>query len=222
MSTPAGWYPDPERPGTERWWDGQAWGQIRPAAETPAAPGPAPERQGPGLRQKIIAGIVLTIVALAIIGTIAGGDDEATEATTTTEADSILTTTTTTTPPTAEEQFEAFVADELDGQVDWVGDQPTVIWDVFSTGRSLRRMADTLEEAQRLDLGTTVRFSAWFTFTDDLGRQEDREGFWLEMPWDITEQIVFDNFDPANIFDVAGPDNYSMVNLGLREDYLGE
>jgi hypothetical protein len=35
-SPPAGWYDDPETPGSLRWWDGQAWTEHRRAAE----PGP--------------------------------------------------------------------------------------------------------------------------------------------------------------------------------------
>jgi hypothetical protein len=35
--TPAGWYPDPENPGQERYWTGEAWTDQRraPAGETP-------------------------------------------------------------------------------------------------------------------------------------------------------------------------------------------
>ncbi|TDC75319.1 DUF2510 domain-containing protein, partial [Actinomadura sp. 7K507] len=33
MSTPSGWYPDPEWMGRERYWDGQTWtDQSRPYA----------------------------------------------------------------------------------------------------------------------------------------------------------------------------------------------
>lgn len=32
-----GWYPDPERAGSERWWDGLAWSEFTRHAVTPAA-----------------------------------------------------------------------------------------------------------------------------------------------------------------------------------------
>ncbi|MFF0066186.1 DUF2510 domain-containing protein [Streptomyces sp. NPDC005279] len=42
MTTPVGWYPDPNAPGTERWWDGTAWTAHTRAvqAQAPAAPVP--------------------------------------------------------------------------------------------------------------------------------------------------------------------------------------
>ena len=59
----AGWYPDPEQPGMNRYWDGSAWTDRRQpipdaVAETPApppvvAPTPAPEPAGPQAESKI-------------------------------------------------------------------------------------------------------------------------------------------------------------------------
>ena len=39
MSTPAGWYEDPENPGQQRYWDGQQWtDQRQPAVPAPPVP----------------------------------------------------------------------------------------------------------------------------------------------------------------------------------------
>jgi len=35
---PAGWYEDPENPGQDRWWDGQAWTEHRRPSGPPATP----------------------------------------------------------------------------------------------------------------------------------------------------------------------------------------
>lgn len=47
---PPGWYPDPERPGNRRWWDGLAWTDFSEPLERggPSAGQPAPPQSGSG------------------------------------------------------------------------------------------------------------------------------------------------------------------------------
>jgi hypothetical protein len=80
MTTPAGWYPDVNAPGTERYWDGAQWtAQARPMASQPFPP-PVPAQSMPGqashnkswfLRHKILSAIGVFVV-LAIIGSAMG------------------------------------------------------------------------------------------------------------------------------------------------------
>lgn len=58
MTTPPGWYPDPNAPHTERWWDGTAWTAHSRAAQAPAgAQGQSPyvagQSHGPGHQQPV-------------------------------------------------------------------------------------------------------------------------------------------------------------------------
>ncbi|MGW7287130.1 DUF2510 domain-containing protein [Streptomyces sp. NPDC054847] len=47
MTTPPGWYPDPNAPHTERWWDGTAWtAHSRAAQATGGVPGHPPQGTG--------------------------------------------------------------------------------------------------------------------------------------------------------------------------------
>lgn len=56
-ATPPGWYPDPEHPGAQRYWDGSQWTENR-------APGAAPKLPTNG---KATASLVLGILGLAIL-----------------------------------------------------------------------------------------------------------------------------------------------------------
>lgn len=47
MSAPAGWYPDPQSPAAQRWWDGTQWSaHVQPAPTAWAPPAPAPVQVG--------------------------------------------------------------------------------------------------------------------------------------------------------------------------------
>ncbi|MFE6967106.1 DUF4352 domain-containing protein [Agromyces sp. NPDC057679] len=82
MSAPAGWYPDPENPSQQRWWDGQQWGQPA-VAQAPVVTASAPQPVGyadlagqvqqggqPGKpsqnRGLAISALILGIIALAL------------------------------------------------------------------------------------------------------------------------------------------------------------
>jgi uncharacterized Tic20 family protein len=77
QSTPAGWYPDPQRPGAQRWWNGSSWTEHvseQPAAPafsssvgTPSAPGVSPDSRNWAIAAHLSA-LVAMFVALAFLG----------------------------------------------------------------------------------------------------------------------------------------------------------
>lgn len=78
MTHPAGWYPDPSTPNTQRYWDGQQWSQHT----QPAPPAvPAKKRRNPIKTLLTIAGVFLLVV-LVISFFIPASDDDSSTATT--------------------------------------------------------------------------------------------------------------------------------------------
>ncbi|MDO9395403.1 MAG: G5 domain-containing protein [Herbiconiux sp.] len=97
---PAGWVPDPQHPGQQRWWDGAqwtefttAWAQDGTRPPTPSTVGPLrPRPTGPtgsrvrraiSARPKVAAGVGIAAAALILVGAIgiganaAGGSSDA-------------------------------------------------------------------------------------------------------------------------------------------------
>jgi len=76
-SSPAGWHPDPQQPGQERYWDGAQWTDQRRPIQGAAAAGPSAKSRR-GWIGWVVGGLVGLIVGVAAAG---GGS----ETTTTTE-----------------------------------------------------------------------------------------------------------------------------------------
>ncbi|MFD5746770.1 DUF2510 domain-containing protein [Streptomyces sp. NPDC127033] len=75
---PPGWYPDPNVPATERWWDGTVWtAHTRPPGAVPAPGGGAGTAPGGG-RKRLITLLAVGLAAAAVVTAVAlrpGGDD---------------------------------------------------------------------------------------------------------------------------------------------------
>jgi hypothetical protein len=66
MGASPGWYPDPNAPGGQRWWDGSQWtGHVQAAPGATTAPGPAPAA-APDSRNWAMAAHLTALVGLVI------------------------------------------------------------------------------------------------------------------------------------------------------------
>ncbi|MDZ4169065.1 MAG: DUF2510 domain-containing protein [Coriobacteriia bacterium] len=85
-NAPAGWYPDPENPGQQRYWNGAAWTQdFAPTASIPSQPvapaqaaAPTPAGQQVGKKpvyQRTWFIVLAVLIGLAIVGNMLGGND---------------------------------------------------------------------------------------------------------------------------------------------------
>ncbi len=68
MTTPAGWHPDPDGSGGQRYFDGHSWTDHRaPAVEALPPDGAAPAvRRSSGPKGKVIAGVIAAAVAVIV------------------------------------------------------------------------------------------------------------------------------------------------------------
>lgn len=70
-----GWYPDPDRPGEERFWNGAAWTRRRPAAASPEVDA---NSDGPNRRTiwlVIGAMAIVAVVGIVLLAALADGSD---------------------------------------------------------------------------------------------------------------------------------------------------
>lgn len=70
MTTPAGWYPDPDGSSGQRYFDGQSWTEHRaaPAVEAPPLEAAAAAPRTSGTNGKVIAGVIAAVVVLVVVG----------------------------------------------------------------------------------------------------------------------------------------------------------
>ena len=68
---PAGYYPDPDEPGRQRWWDGHDWA-TSPTGTVRTAPPPIEARPLVRTNQYAMASLVLSLAWIFFIGSILG------------------------------------------------------------------------------------------------------------------------------------------------------
>ncbi len=76
-STPAGWYPAPNEPGNERFFDGAQWTEERRPAAQPAPPAPTGKQKKPLWKRKWVWALGAIIAIVAIASASGTPDDEA-------------------------------------------------------------------------------------------------------------------------------------------------
>lgn len=111
MTTPAGWHPDPEGSGQQRWWDGQQWtSALQPSATSSMPSGytsepqtdPEPGKSKPKKWPWIAGAVVMLLVIIGVAtSTDKSSDDTASSQPQTTQATAVTTAPTTTTKTSA-------------------------------------------------------------------------------------------------------------------------
>jgi len=74
--TPAGWYPDPENSGQQRYWDGNAWTENRAPGTTAPSTGTVAVKK-PVYKQTWFI-VIAVLIGLGVIGNLLGGSPSST------------------------------------------------------------------------------------------------------------------------------------------------
>ncbi|WP_329345317.1 DUF2510 domain-containing protein [Streptomyces sp. NBC_01352] len=123
MTPPPGWYPDPQAPHLERWWDGAVWTEHLRAPEVPGPPQPAGGVSGRAKAVALTSAAVVLVAAIVTGVAVLGEDDDgggpATGALPTsvpsTDLPTPTPTRTTSEPPADPDAVPDIVVDELNG-----------------------------------------------------------------------------------------------------------
>jgi hypothetical protein len=70
MSTPEGWYADPDAPGMVRWWDGQRWADMtmpQALAPQPASTGDKAVAVMGGAGKLMLLGLVFVVLLVLLV-----------------------------------------------------------------------------------------------------------------------------------------------------------
>lgn len=67
----SGWFPNPEQPGSLRYWDGERWTNHL----APAAPAPAKDTSTWTIARGVALGLLAVIALLVVISRVAASDD---------------------------------------------------------------------------------------------------------------------------------------------------
>jgi hypothetical protein len=226
VTTPAGWYQDPDGSGGRRYFDGQSWTEHRAAAvEAPQleAATAAPRTSGPD--GKVIAGVIAAIVVLVVVGlgavvltlkihvgdtTVTRGPSDASAATTSQSATGVE-------APTLENQADSVGQPVRDGNFEFVVtgiDRGPVVADPeFPELQKTAAGEYIFVNMKVTNVGTEPQtfFASFDTLSDGSTEFTSDDEAWIYLGNTLADLNPGDSIDTAVVFDVpVGTDPESI------------